>query len=445
MNQRPNILFLIADDHRHDAFHAAGDPIVETPVLDRLAERGVMFRRAHMLGGMCGAVCVPARGALHTGVNPLRCSVSCRPDDYEGQLRLRAELPLLGETLRTTGYHTHVIGKWHNDTGSLNRSFVSGKNIFLGGMSNQYKVRVRDYDPSGQYPKEQVRIGEKHSSELFTDSALEFLREYRGTQPYFLYVAFTSPHDPRTAPEPYASRYRPESIPVPPNFMPQHPFDNGELWIRDEQLAPFPRTPEIVQRHIADYYAMISHLDAQIGRLVEAVGEDTLIVYLSDHGLGVGQHGLLGKQNVYDHSVRVPLLVSGPGIPAGKRVEPVVLSYGLFPTLCEYLGIPVPASVEARSLWPLVTGAVEGVYETVFSCYTDAQRMVSDGRWKLIRYRPSQWTGRGTTRTQLFDLETDPWETTDLSAVPAARPHLERLAAAMTDWERRIATGGELG
>src|SRR5439155_24083768 len=110
-------------------------------------------------------------------------------------------------------------------------------------------------------------------------------------------------------------------VALPPNFLPEHPFDNGELRVRDELLAGFPRTPDEVRRHIADYYGMISHQDAWMGRVLAAAPDNTIVVYTADHGLALGQHGLMGKQSLYDHSIRVPLIVSGPGLPSGRRVD----------------------------------------------------------------------------------------------------------------------------
>ena len=140
------------------------------------------------------------------------------------------------------------------------------------------------------------------------------------------YVALTSPHDPRTPPPPYDRLYDPTKIPLPKNFYPIHPFDNGDLNVRDEQLLPTPRTPEAIKKEIALYYGMISEMDAQVGRILvtlekEGLMENTLIVFAGDNGLAVGQHGLLGKQNLYEHSIRVPMIFSGPGIPKNKKED----------------------------------------------------------------------------------------------------------------------------
>jgi arylsulfatase A-like enzyme len=441
--QRPNILFMIADDHRHDALGAAGDPVVQTPILDGLAGRGLTFRQAHMMGSQIGAVCAPSRASLHTGANLFHAWVRQGEHDDAGAIAFNPDLAILPAVLRATGYYTHAVGKWHNDKASFTRSFRSGSRLFFGGMSDHWHVPLHQFDGVEITPGDAGDAANSFSTELFGDAAIQFLQAYRGDEPFYLYIAFTAPHDPRTPPGEYAERYHPDNIPLPPNFLPEHPFDNGEMDVRDEQLAPKPRTPEVIRRHIADYYGMISHLDAQIGRVLAALeasgqAENTIVVYTADHGLAIGQHGLLGKQNVYNHSVRIPMLLSGPGLPAGRESDALVYLYDLFPTLCDLAGVAVPATVEARSLVPVIAGEQARVRDYVFSAYKDVQRMASDGHWKLIRYYRSAERGVGTERLQLFDLATDPWETDDRAADPAQHSQLRRLAEALADWQARV-------
>ena len=160
--------------------------------------------------------------------------------------------------------------------------------------------------------------------------------------------------------------YDPEAVDLPPNYKPEHPFDNGELRIRDEMLADFPRTPaEIRRRHNAEYYAMISHLDAQIGRVLDVLdakglADETIVVLAGDNGLAIGRHGLMGKQNMYDHSVHVPLLMRGPGVPQGEIRDAQCYLLDIYPTLCDLTpaGIPMspPPSRVPESLAPVLNG-----------------------------------------------------------------------------------------
>lgn len=443
MPTRPNVLLMIADDHRYSAIGANGDPTVQTPVLDGLAARGISFDQTHIQGGLTGAVCVPSRACLLTGANVFRAVVGREIDDMRGLQTLNPDLPSLPAVFRAAGYHTHGIGKWHNDKASFARGFAGGARIFFGGMSDHDRVPVHAFDPAGVYPDDARAPAAGFSTDLFGDAAIDFLDGYQEDAPFFLYLAFTAPHDPRTPPPPYDARYDPERIPLPANFLPRHPFDNGELRVRDELLAPFPRPPEVVRRHIADYYGMISHLDAGIGRVLDALAAtgragDTIVVYTADHGLAVGQHGLMGKQNLYEHSNHIPLILAGPGIPAGARSDALTELADLFPTLCDLTGTPVPETAEGRGLTPLMTGERHAVRDRVCAVYKDVQRMVSDGRWKLIRYHHSPASDAGTDRLQLFDLAADPWETHDLSAEPDQPARIQSLADDLAAWQRQV-------
>ena len=430
MSSQPNILFMIADDHRWDAIGGMGDPTVQTPTMDSLMGRGTTFRQTHIMGSLVGAVCVPSRAAVLTSANLFR----------SGGNQINRDLAVWPQVMREAGYHTFFSGKWHNDRQTFTDSFDAGAKIFFGGMGNQYKVPVFDFDSTGKYPNDARYIGDKFSTELFTDSAVQFIESYDQTDPFFVYLSFTSPHDPRTPPGEYATMYPPEEIPLPENFLPEHPFDNGEMRIRDEELAPFPRTPEVVQRHIADYYGMITHQDAEMGRLLstlEATGHlnNTIVIYTADHGLAVGQHGLFGKQNLYAHSIRVPSIFAGPGVPEGVTVDALTYLYDVFPTVCDLTGVECPDTTEGKSLVPLMEGCVEQVRETVFAAYKDIHRTVSDGRWKLIRYYVSEETGKGTDCIQLFDLEQDPWEMTNLAELPEHAERIQSLATELKRWQ----------
>ena len=421
---------MIADDHRWDAIAGMGDPTVKTPTMDSLMARGTTFHQTHIMGSLSGAVCVPSRAAVLTSASLFR----------SGANQINRDYAIWPEVMRQAGYHTFFSGKWHNDRQTFADSFDDGGTIFFGGMGNQYKVPIFDFDPTGKYPKDARYIGDKFSSELFTDSAVQFIENYNQTDPFFLYLSFTSPHDPRTPPGEYATMYKPEDVPVPENYFDEHPFDNGEMRIRDEVLAPFPRTPEIVQQHIADYYGMITSQDAEMGRLLqtlEAKGQldNTIIIYTADHGLAVGQHGLFGKQNLYSHSIRVPSIFAGPGVPEGVTVDALTYLYDVFPTVCDLTDVDCPDTVEGSSLVPLMEGCIDKVRDTVFAAYKDIHRTVSDGRWKLIRYYVSKETGKGTDFLQLFDLENDPWETNNLADVPEHAERINSLATELKRWQ----------
>ncbi len=442
MGNRPNILFFFTDDQRFDTIGALGNAHIRTPNMDALVRRGTAFTHAHIPCGTSGAVCMPSRAMLHTGRSLFRIQGA-------GET-IAPEHTTLGQAFRESGYRTFGAGKWHNGPESYHRSFTDGDEIFFGGMADHWNVPAYHFDPTGRYDKtclvvddafhsnktraracDHIHAG-RHSSEIIADAGLRFLSGYREADPFLIYLAFLAPHDPRTMPREFLDLYDPEIIPLPDNFLGGHAFDNGALRIRDEMLATFPRTPEEIRRHLAEYYAMISHLDAQIGRVMEELEqrgllENTLVVLAGDNGLALGQHGLMGKQSCYDHSVRVPLVVAGPGIPEGARTHAFAYLFDLFPTLCDLSGVPAPASVEGASLAPVLRDPAAEVRDTLYFAYTDCQRAVRDRRHKLIEYV----VGGRHSRTQLFDLESDPWEMRNLAADAAHAGVLDHLRAEM--------------
>jgi arylsulfatase A-like enzyme len=427
----PNILFLCSDDQRADTIAALGNPNIKTPNLDRLVGEGTAFTNAFCQGSTVTAVCAPSRAMFLTGKSLFRAT-----DPNKNPHKELPNSPTWPEVMRNAGYVTIGIGKWHNPVPLFARSFSGGGPIFFGGMSDQFKIATQDFDPSGKYQRPPQRLAEKHSSELFADGAVRYLEAiHPGSKPFMLFVAFTAPHDPRDSPSEYKELYDPAKLPLPPNFLPKPPFDNGELEVRDEKLLPRPRTAEKIREELAKYYAMITHLDAQIGRILEALSEsgqaaNTLIVFTSDHGLAIGSHGLLGKQNLYDHSMRAPLFFTGPGVPKNHRSPAQCYLFDIFPTVCELTGISAPETVEGKSLVPLFTKPDREIRDYVFGAYRNVQRCVRTPEWKLIRYPKID-------REQLFNIAKDPDEVRDLSADPTFGKMLaelrEKLAAAQKE------------
>lgn len=428
----PNILFLFADDMRADTIAAHGNSQIRTPNLDRLAASGCSFRGNYVCGGSSGAVCVASRAMLMSGKTWLQVD----PDTLRGE-------KLLPEVLQESGYVTFGTGKWHNGQPSWLRSFQQGKTIMFGGMSDHTKVPVRDLGPDGKLTEQ--RMGEKFSSELFADSAIEFLQSRHGSpeKPFFAYVAFTAPHDPRQPPLSYREPYYRSLPPLPANFLPQLPFDNGMMQGgRDENLGAWPRTEAMIRDQLAEYYGMITHMDEQIGRILAALkqsgqGDNTIILFAADNGLALGSHGLLGKQSVFEHSMRTPLIMVGPGIPGGKSTTAFTYLFDLFPTLCDLLAIQPPAGLEGESLRPLWEGKKERVRDSVFLPLIRIQRAVRDERWKLIAYPK-------IGHLQLFDLQTDPYEMTNLIDRPEHAEHVARLQKLMKQWQTRLGDTLEL-
>jgi arylsulfatase A-like enzyme len=421
---RPNILFIFADDQRADTIGAHGNRAIQTPNIDRLVRSGFSFRQNHVFGSNNGAVCVPSRAMLMTGQTWFKIDT----------LKLQDEL-LLPQLLVGQGYETFATGKWHNGEESWRRAFQRGKAVMFGGMSDHTKVPVKDLHPDGRLSTE--RTGEKFSSELFADAAIEYLEQRDRGRPFFAYVAFTAPHDPRQPTDRWREYYERRLPPAPVNFLPVHPFDNGMVRnLRDENLAAWPREERVIREQLAEYYGLLSHMDEQLGRILTALkrtGQDrnTIIIYAADNGLALGSHGLLGKQSVYQHSVRVPLIISGPGIPRGGSSEALTYLFDIFPTVCQLVGIAPPKGLAGQSLVPLVRGERASIRETVFLPFQKIQRAIRDERWKLIAYPQIGYL-------QLFDLQRDPHEMVDLYDRPGMRRHVERLMAQMKEWQERV-------
>lgn len=408
--------------------NSINNPEVQTPNIDRLVRGGVHFTHAFHCGSWTGAVCVASRTMLNTGLTPFKAQHAL-PDNQA------AQIPLWGETFRNAGYRTFITGKWHLDAVSLQRSFSDMDTVAPGFLNSTPNMYDRPRPGNTWSPIDRSLLGHwldlnlwvdpaahgtRHSSEVYADSAIKFLNQQRThhDKPFFAYVAFNAPHDPRQAPEEFQALYDVDRIQLPPNYLPQHPFDQGDFHTRDEQLAPFPRTENAVRTHRKEYYAIISHMDAQIGRVLDALersgqADNTYVILTADHGLAVGEHGLMGKQNQYECSMRMPLVMKGPGIKPGSHVDDMVYQHCMYATTCEMAGIPVPKHVEFASIRNLAIGRPQAPpFDAMFGWLNVLQRSIRTRDHKLIFYVPIR-------RYQLFDLTKDPWEMHDLVDDPA--------------------------
>jgi arylsulfatase A-like enzyme len=412
----PNILFLFADDQRADTIAALGNPVIQTPNLDRLVRRGVAFTRAYMQGGMNGATCVPSRAMLLSGQNLFHIDEKLQRDETWPAAFGRA------------GYATFMSGKWHNGAPSLPKSFQTARAVFAGGMTDPLKAKLSNMVDGKLTPPQ---FAAKHACEVFADEAIKFLREPHD-KPFFCYVPFDAPHDPHV--DDFKTSYPAAKIPLPPNFLPQHPWDNGEMNIRDEKLLPHPRPPEQVQALIADYYRYISYLDMLIGRVLDALeaspyAKNTIVVFAADSGVARGSHGLIGKQNVYEHSMRVPLIVAGPGIAEGKTSAALCYLFDVLPTLGKLCGVAAPNRGDYFDFSATLADPAKPARSQMLFAYKNVQRAVRDERWKLIRFPL-------VDKTLLFDLQNDPNEVTNLADKPAYAGKVQELLALLAQQQK---------
>lgn len=436
---KPNFLVIVTDDQRPDTINSLGNPRIHTPNLDRLVENGTTFTNF-----LCSnPLCVPSRAEILTGCTGFHNGVLGM-----GRERMDQKLKLWPQRMSEAGYHTWYSGKWMNDGSPKSRGYDETGGLFSGG--------------GGKWKRDQVVLGRKGrpitgyrnwtfktdsgpvqldkgvglgplTDKHIADGALEFLKR-KTDKPFFLHVNFTGPHDPLIYPPGYAKKYTAVKMKLPDNFMPRHPFNHGNLNGRDERLLTWPRTRADVLDELAVYYAVIDNIDKQVGRLIAQLRSDqrlanTFIIFTSDHGLAIGSHGLMGKQNMYDHTIKVPFIISGPGIAKGHRTGAFGYLRDLYPTTCDLANIAIPKTVQAKSLMSILNSTAKSVHPHGYGYFRDVQRMVRDERWKLVWYPEIK-------KYQLFDLKNDPYELHDLATNSGQRKRLTIMQTKMRDWFR---------
>ena len=429
---KPNILFLFADDMTWKSVRALGKEDIDTPNLDRLAARGTAFTQAYNPGGWHGAICVASRTMLMTG----KQLWSARDAEKRLNQDFVAKDLMWPQRMAAQGYRTCFAGKWHIEA-DHKKVFSQIRTYHPGGMPKDaqhayFRPVEGQPDPwDAADPKEGgFWAGGKHWSERMVDDFNAFAAD-ADPQPWFMYLAFNAPHDPRQAPQEFLDRYPLSRVKVPGNFLPLYPHRKAmgaAKGLRDENLAPFPRTTFAVQTHRREYYAIVSHLDVQIGKILDALekhedGANTYIFFTADHGLACGDHGLMGKQNLYDASVRVPFLVAGPGVPAGKKIDAPVYLQDAMPTALKLAGAEVGDDIDFQDMRPHWEGKGRP-RDAAIGAYMDLQRMIEKDGKKLILY-PKAKVAR------VFDLQADPEEMNDLAETPAGKalaiPLFQRL------------------
>jgi arylsulfatase A-like enzyme len=361
---------------------------------------------------------------------------------------MNPELVRWADCMRAADYHAWYVGKWMNDGRPINRGYEESDGLFASGGAKWWKPQVDHHgrpvtgyrgwifqdDQGNKFPNKGVGLTPPIDKE-FADAAIRFINR-RPTKPFFLHVNFTAPHDPLLMPPGYEGKYDPATIPIPKNFLPEHPFDHGNFEGRDERLLPWPRTRQHVREDLAVYYAVISHMDEQIGRILKSLEmtdqeDNTLVIFTSDQGLAMGSHGLRGKQNMYEHTVGTPLIFRGPGIPRGARSSAQCYLRDLYPTVCELTGIDIPETVQGRSLVPVLQGNKQSIYTEVFGHFQDSQRMIRTDRWKLIYYPKID-------KYQLFDLRNDPFELKNLAENASRVDMVARLQHKLHAWREEV-------
>ena len=443
---KSNIVLIYTDDQTYESIRKLGNSEIYTPNLDKFVDQATTFTHAYNMGGWHGAVCVASRSMMMSGAHIWRAQ------KQEDRWILNDPMAIdrtWGKLMSKNGYNTYMTGKWHIKT-PANTVFdtvahVRGgmpqyAKLYRQGVKKHKEIYKRGYNRpiskkdttwSASDPKfEGFWKGGKHWSEVLKDDALSFIQDASVKQaPFFMYLAFNAPHDPRQAPQEYVDMYPLEDISLPKSFLPEYPYKDSignSASLRDEALAPFPRTAYAVKKHRQEYYALISHLDTQIGEILKALKasgkmDNTYIFFTSDHGLAVGKHGLIGKQSLFDHSIRVPLMLMGPNIPKGKKIDQDVYLQDVMATSLDLAAIQKPSYVEFNSLLDFIKDTKKkSNYDGIYGAYRMHQRMIRKNGYKLLVYPK-------INKILLFDMIQDPEEITDLSDMPEQSERIKLL------------------
>jgi arylsulfatase A-like enzyme len=442
--KRPNFLFILVDDQSpFDLKMYNPQSTLQTPNLDKLAAEGMVFDGAYHMGSFSGAVCMPSRHMIMSGrtvwhLPPAPWGAKTSPPQLE-----QNSMPAV---FNRADYATMRTCKTGNSYEAANKLFTVRHDASKRGGT----------DESGStWHGDQVMnyLGDREAS--------------KDTKPFLIYYGFSHPHDTRDGRPELLAKYgavnhadesSPPSLhtlqpPLPANYLKAHPFDMTHADVRDEVAVSgvWKRRDEAsIRNEIGRQYACSENIDIQIGRVLkqlEADGEldNTYIFYTADHGMSIGRHGLMGKQNLYQHTWRVPFIVKGPGIKAGTRVEGNIYLLDILATLCDIAGVAAPESNEGISFKPVLMGEKPTIRDVLYGSYAGGSkpgmRCVKQGDWKLIRYEAPD---RGVNETQLFNLAENPHELLaehgrpNLAGDPKHADKLKEMQALLLSEMRRL-------
>lgn len=408
--RKPNLLFIIVDDQSpFDLRVYEPKSALDTPVISQLAAEGMVFDAAHHMGSFVGAVCTPSRHMVmcgrtvwHLPIGP-GAKTHCPP---------ALENSTMAAVFNRAGYATMRTCKIGNSYEGANKQFTVRKDATKRGGN----------DAEG--------------SAWHADQVLDYLKQRqidRETRPFLIHFGFSHPHDTRDGRPDLLEKYgavnhadkkslppaNEKQPPLPANYLPAHPFHHGHPGLRDEVDVSGVwqnRDARTIRNEIGREFACAENIDRQIGRVLEklkATGEleNTFIFYTSDHGMAIGRHGLQGKQNLYEHTWRVPFIVKGPGIRPHSRVKGNIYLLDVLATLCDIAGIQAPESNEGISFKPVLEGKQDTIRDVLYGVYSGGtrpgMRCVKQGDWKLIKYEVLDGKVR---ETQLFNLAENPDE-----------------------------------
>lgn len=459
---RPNILFIISDQHRADAMGCAGHPFVETPHLDGLAGRSRIFRNAYCPSPVCG----PARASIFTGRYPPGHGMVCNWNPLKG------DQMLLTDHLYQAGYYNALVGKLHLSPAGARHGFdwkrlCEGPNATYRSDELTYSDYFRyiertafreDPDRAWQAAGESEDLptsdpgfwegwswvdDEHHYTTWTGREASGFLESYDRPEPFFLNVGFFAPHHPYAACEPWDSLYDPAEIELPGSFDAAKTSPFFEAALSGKQRATDNWDEATWRSIIAKYLGSISHLDREVGRILDALqasdqADNTIIVFTADHGDNMGDYRMIGKGNHYESSARVPFLISGPGIEAGEDTR-IINTIDLYGTLLDFAGCQrwknSPEN-ESRSFRPLLNGSETAdwrneTYSIIGNQPQAFNAMLRRNHWKLLR---SHGPKRPEPVYELLKVDGDKPDQTDHSTRPECADVFQSMKADLDAW-----------
>lgn len=454
----PNILMLTVDEQHPDLFGFTGHPMVQTPNLDALAASGVVFSHAYTAAPQCR----PARATWYTGRYPLvhgavQNGVPLHTDE------VATALPAL---LQWYGYSTALIGKLHVHpfTGWFTDVFLNGSDGVVRDMlaanpnNNVYEKYIEsmspgfptphpwpdryhatdEFAPGGEVIETPWKVGESwipdhdHDLTWLSEQAINYLESRQGgARPWFLHLSLNKPHTEFVIPAPYADMYDEDNVPIPPSFRELPGISEGNLVRHEHEL----------RRIRAHYYGAMTMIDDNFGRVLDALesyglADNTIVVYVSDHGAMNGEHNRVTKGFMWDGSARAPVIIRASNVPAGSRIDRIFDHTSIMPTILELAGIPVPDNVQGRSLVPLIRGNEQGWDDVAYSVLFD--KMIRRDDYKLVDPNVAWFPPeKGHDEWLLYDMAVDPWEMRNLYDDPAYATIREQLAEELDSWWNR--------
>ncbi len=404
-----NIILIESDDQSNLAVGAYGYGNIKTPNIDSLAESGVYFTNAYNMGCWSPAVCIPSRTMLFNGVNL-----------WEASKITAKKVPGLSltERLKKKGYDTYFTGKWHALGKSAKKTFDHYGTITPG--------QLKTYNsPEGHY------------TDIVGNEAVSFIKDAaKKENPFFLYVAFNAPHVPRQTEQRYYDMYPKKEVKLPPSVKkgPLHPHIKYNY-------TSSPLNPNTMRGRYQQNNAMVTHMDDRIGEILnelkqQGLYENSIIIFMSDHGISFGENGVAGKVCLYDVSAKAPLIITGPGVPKKKKLNQRMYLQDIYPTILDLVGAEIPEYIDFKSLKTTITTASKkDVYNSIYLAMFDDQRSIIQGDYKLIMYPKAKVA-------ELYNLKKDKWEINNLMAKPSSNSIVKKLLKEFELWQNK--TGDEL-